>query len=479
MSLTDFQYFTCNIPACGFITRDLHKFLEHCAEDNFYFKYFKKTPIVHDQVEDFKCRDCRFADKNYEDFRKHVEEKHNGRMKNDHRTQLVCRRCLFATKEMQLFIQHCAKYEHSQKGDFQCKDCAFKTRSFNAYERHVRLEHRESKAFSCDYCTMKFSSHETFSTHMTLEHDIEKNMVTTVKCPICMKEFSKYRLKSKLKCHIQKAHADIADVHACDICGFEYKDKRTLTNHIKQVHLGLEVIYERKHKCEVCDYKAATSTRLKDHVQAVHIRVKKFSCDLCEFKAATKRAVSNHFSTTHGKKEFECEICGMKFRMKLFLRRHQENIHVKNRNINCNLCDFKTTQASNLTSHMKQRHSNEKGFKCDQCGRAFKVKMPLERHIRLVHEKDKCKEHKCDNCDFSTLHESSMKRHKISFHDNTVGMKSELNCPICNIVLKSKAGLKMHMKRIHEGKSLNCSSCDYSTNIKTDLFKHMKNKHEL
>ena len=479
MTWIDFQYFTCNIKSCGFLTKDLHKFVEHCTEENYFSKYFKKGPVFHDQVEPFKCYDCKYSTEIHEDLEKHVTENHDGEMKKDTRHKLICRSCLFETKEVQIFIQHCQNYEHSQEGDFKCQNCNFKTKTFCALEDHAKEKHEDRKAFSCEICNTEYTKHERFAYHMSTKHGVGKE-VKMATCSICMGKYPKQMLKK----HMKTAHGETEKPQRinCDICGESYASKTGLTNHINRQHLAKSK--EKKYSCDVCDFKTTTRQIAKEHKVRMHTTEARFECEKCDFKTKLKRDLKVHDNKRHREKvcslDYKCNVCLKHFPNSSALRLHVMSHDKSNRkDLPCELCDYATIDLARLKNHVMQKHRSEKAFKCDQCGKAFKLKLPLDRHKRLIHEKDKCKVHKCDKCDFSTIHESSMKRHRISFHGGAVsGLMFEMKCPVCNIALKSKAGLKMHIKRIHEEKSLMCSSCDYSTNVIADLLKHMSNKHE-
>ena len=80
-------------------------------------------------------------------------------------------------------------------------------------------------------------------------------------------------------------------------------------------------------------------------------------------------------------------------------------------------------------------------FSCSNCGKAFPQQYRLRRHEREVHEKEKM--HECDECDKKFFKNNSLTRHKISVHEN----KRPFACLHCNSKFKDKSALKYHTKK--------------------------------
>ena len=158
----------------------------------------------------------------------------------------------------------------------------------------------------------------------------------------------------------------------------------------------------------------------------------------------------------------------------------------------CDQCSYSTTQKSLLRSH-KQRHSSSKPFTCSKCGVSFKRKFHLTRH-ELSHDssarKLKCphcpytthhaytlKKHtathqtdkpiKCSLCPYSCQYEWTLKVHMRKHNDNPAPVISgkpahiDFTCHLCGYHCDNTKKMRYHMAR-HDNKTPHaCPHCDY------------------
>ena len=90
---------------------------------------------------------------------------------------------------------------------------------------------------------------------------------------------------------------------------------------------------------------------------------------------------------------------------------------------NCNQCNFSTVKASTLKRH-KLVHSSEKSFSCSQCKYSCTTAGDLKKHL-LIHSGEN--PFKCRQCNYSCKVASSLKRHIL-----THSGKKTFNCAQCN-----------------------------------------------
>lgn len=77
----------------------------------------------------------------------------------------------------------------------------------------------------------------------------------------------------------------------------------------------------------------------------------------------------------------------------------------------CSTCEFKASDPSVWRKHML-RHHNEKGYVCNFCTYSSVQSAALKKHIRLKHPDEYQNSLKCDLCNFISVNQDRMERHK-------------------------------------------------------------------
>ena len=105
---------------------------------------------------------------------------------------------------------------------------------------------------------------------------------------------------------------------------------------------------------------------------------------------------------------------------------------------------------------MVKIHEGPKEFICESCSKKFSRAQTLGRHIKRVHEHERCTDNICDSCgkNFSSFH--SLKHHVKKVHEN-VKIKKILECEKCpGKSFETKTDLGRHMRQVHIVKEKNC-----------------------
>lgn len=145
------------------------------------------------------------------------------------------------------------------------------------------------------------------------------------KCHLCEKE---YTYLHYLKQHLKK-HKDNTLMHACDVCGHEFKLRQNLLAH-KRVHTG-----EKPYVCKLCG-----KSFNQPYYMTVHMRI-------------------------HQKqKPYACELCGVAFVTSSHLGRHMKS-HNNIKPHKCNLCEKAFILPGHLNDHIRSQHTGERPFGCE------------------------------------------------------------------------------------------------------------------
>lgn len=152
----------------------------------------------------------------------------------------------------------------------------------------------------------------------------------------------------------------------------------------------------------------------------------RYGCGICEKSCLTKKKLNKHIADCHAvDKNFTCQICNKRFRLKNSLNLHAIT-HTGVKPFKCLSCDKHFTQKSSLNTHVKQFHDlNVKMFECNDCTKKFKLKYFLDMH-HLTHNGRK--PYKCNICDSKFTQKSSLNTHVKQFHESSVPIFQCMRC---------------------------------------------------
>ena len=193
-----------------------------------------------------------------------------------------------------------------------------------------------------------------------------------------------------------------------------------------------------------------------------------YSCDICDFDYKTKTGYNLHYSSHHEKKIFCCNECGKAFALKSVLKRHVNDIHIKNVKHSCDKCKKEYSSKSTLTLHIKAIHGGKR-FICVMCNKEFTQVGNFKRHQESVHEGIK---YQCTFCDYKATTKSSLETHNQSKHEG-----KKFLCDICNSIFTHMSALRFHKKSVHNGETISCENCNFKTTSRSYLTAHQKAKH--
>lgn len=152
--------------------------------------------------------------------------------------------------------------------------------------------------------------------------------------------------------HYKIKHTNVPDEEMlhCMMCGKKFKIQSYLEMHIRNVHTDNPMKHRQRVACSICGQILKSLTALKNHEE-------KHTLDLMPEKDV---------------KKFQCDLCGMKFRMKSYVFNHINNAHLRTK-YSCEYCQKGFYKRYELSEHVIRFHTHERPFICEyeNCGKTF------------------------------------------------------------------------------------------------------------
>ena len=308
------------------------------AFKNTYTLYMHDYHIHTESAKQFACSKCEYRTYTIQNLRLH-ELRHT----------LTCPKCNECFADFKDLNKHMTEQHSTRSCLHVCSECgeSYPTKSLLKFHEAKHATKAGIKSFLCNRCGKGFTSDIALRQHVSRVHKEKKKH----QCNTCGQLFKE---KNALRRH-QVQHFDELK-HVCDLCGKTYNRLHTLSLHMA-THSG-----SKSHKCQHCGNSYYTNEHLQKHINRCHT-------DKC---------------TTEG--VLICTACGKTYRNNYMLREHMIS-HSTDRPHLCKICGRSFKSMRNLREH-ERRHNTEtfsRDFQCQKCYRRFKLKKHLNVHMKTIH----------------------------------------------------------------------------------------------
>ena len=339
--------------------------------------------------------------------------------------------------------------------EFICKFCGPKYRYMTkaALEKHLMLHGKAD--YECSTCKKIFPNERQLKFH-GIKHGIKP-----YPCDECPKA---YLTRCELEDH-KRTHTNERPFK-CQTCKKSFTSSKRLHNH-SLYHS------ERQFPCKICDRLYKTKADCKKHMEQFHSDAQPFKCSQCDKTYKYRASLCLHKRSHTGERE-TCDICQKSFRDPADLKKHY-GIHTNEKKYQCDDCGMRFRLHSYLLSHVKRIHTDqsmiEKRFKCAKCGKCFVFRSELNFHMQFHSD---IYAYKCKHCakPFKTIR--SLKQHSKRMHERE---NERIECQECGKCFTAKEGLRKHAKYHTFGKRFKCSQCDMAYIYKSHLKRHVDMAH--
>lgn len=337
-------------------------------------------------------------------------------------------------------------------------------------------------------------------------------------CQFCTKHFTDIKkLESHHKYHLQK--------FTCELCGAEYKQKRSLNRHKETVHseelpficgvCGLGFVCSSSHGkhlkthslnnfLQSCTDMPSSSVAAfdKDQFKVLDLnslfkpnekkqetipnrnsegslsdcflkgkslnreKILKYECLVCGKMFPEKTNLRAH-KVIHEEGKYKCDVCGKKFNKINNLQKHKI-IHTGDKPYSCPVCGREFADPSSSKRHQRT-HTGLKPYECGLCGKHFSDTSLLNRHKK---RHMKIRPYGCPQCDKSFSNSDHLNRH-VRTHTG----ERPYECGICGRRFTQTSSLNVHTKR-HSGiRPFQCGICKAEFTRAMHLKNHLSRLH--
>ena len=312
--------------------------------------------------------------------------------------------------------------------------------------------------FTCGTCKRKFDTIHLLEKHKLQVH----GAVDKYKCRFCS---ITYRNKRSLSMHVKRDHPGSQKApHQCALCELAFADKDLLSKHARE---------HETFSCEFCHRVFKNRTVFNKHTEEMHVKNKDgtvtnrgFECESCKQVFKTLRALNNHVNAfcknnMTEDRPFSCKKCDKTFWNSLLLKIHYRKTHKEQVDPSkivathkCQLCSKTFISVAMLKLHTCRRPCRQ--FKCQNCDKLYKSQSSLVEHIEMVHS-DKKPEYTCEQCGKVYARLRSLKYHQ----QEHINGKKMYKCAFCPKQYTSKQSAGDHEMK-HRGEQVLCSQCGKS-----------------
>ncbi|XP_034484177.1 zinc finger protein 675-like [Drosophila innubila] len=263
----------------------------------------------------------------------------------------------------------------------ECHICNQKFIKSSCYEEHMK-HHNDQLPFQCsvEKCKKGFTTSTGLKHHMEHTHT---ELCDLHPCTVegCSESFAQTRMLTQ---HLRKVH-NIAKpiIHPCPECDKVFRCPMALKKHMYD-HTGEELPFG----CNICQKRYRVNTELRDHLLR-HAGIKNFVCPYCGVGKTTKQELDKHMLTHTKEKKFKCDQCDHTSSSKQRMSKHIKVVHLKIKDFVCQYCPKSFSTAYDCKIH-ERLHTRNNCFECTICGRNFLFESRLTKHLR-THEKRKIK----------------------------------------------------------------------------------------
>lgn len=156
---------------------------------------------------------------------------------------------------------------------------------------------------------------------------------------------------------------------------------------------------EKPYTCDICGLTFRQRDGLKRHNVAKHSEQdlgEHHICEICDKILFSKYTLAMHTKKHLGGEELhKCADCEKSFASKSSLQNHMRQ-HTGEKPFECDQCNKTFAQKGSLTAHLKQ-HLDVKPFQCHLCSRGFIQKHQLVNHLNM-HTNQPAKKFQCIKC---------------------------------------------------------------------------------
>jgi len=174
---------------------------------------------------------------------------------------------------------------HTEVSTVVCEHCSKSIKSTNI-KSHVKEMHDNYGHTPCPVCGKIFLRRKLMTDHMRNTH----GEASTIVCEYCSKPIKCANLKN----HVKEMHDDYGDT-PCLICGKVFPRRKTMMNHMRNIHTDME---GSTVECEKCS-KPIKSTNIKNHVKEMHVNYVDTPCPICGKIFPRRKAMTDHLRNIH------------------------------------------------------------------------------------------------------------------------------------------------------------------------------------
>jgi len=150
--------------------------------------------------------------------------------------------------------------------------------------------------------------------------DKKKENTKPLQCRICEEIFLCKKLFSQhWKMHRSEKRQK---KHKCEQCGWAFRDKLNLTQHIR-THSG-----EKPFRCYCCSKAFKQKQGLLEHLR-IHTGERPYKCTICERSFTRQSALPRHIRSHTGEKPYRCTECPKSFSRMYIMKTHRRKQHPK------------------------------------------------------------------------------------------------------------------------------------------------------